>query len=96
MSAIARIPDPDKEEMLQTLRASGCQNEDGFADDCEVAIYWFAHDYHGGQWSNLYSALSTSPYTPGRCRCSIDGEGSLAEDLYAHLVSNFIQIDEVH
>jgi len=24
--------------------------------DVEEAIYWFAHDYHSGQWSNLYSA----------------------------------------
>jgi hypothetical protein len=32
--------------------------------DVEGAIYWFASDWHTGQWSNLYSALSTSAYCP--------------------------------
>jgi len=34
-------------------------------DSAEIAIYWFANHYHGGQWSELYSILSTSPYRPG-------------------------------
>lgn len=31
----------------------------------EAAIYWFANDWHGGQASSLYQALSESPYKPG-------------------------------
>jgi hypothetical protein len=31
----------------------------------EAAIYWFASDCHGGQWSNLYEALCQSPYRTG-------------------------------
>lgn len=33
--------------------------------DIEEAIYWFSNDYHGGQSSNLYSALSASRFRPG-------------------------------
>ena len=56
--------DPTREEMLEVLDAVP------FADEfCEVdrdeAIYWFANDWHGGKSSNLYSALSTSPFWPG-------------------------------
>jgi len=39
--------------------------ETGFKFDVEAAIYWFASDYHSGQWSDLYSILSTSDYYPG-------------------------------
>jgi len=56
------IKDPTKDEMvafLETIDASA----DAF--DIEEAIYWFAHHYHGGQSSNLYSVLSTSDYHPG-------------------------------
>jgi hypothetical protein len=31
----------------------------------EEAIYWFALQWHGGQDSNLYEALCSSPYRPG-------------------------------
>lgn len=33
--------------------------------EMEEAIYWYAHDYHGGQWTNLYATLSLSPFKPG-------------------------------
>jgi hypothetical protein len=32
----------------------------------EEAIYYFASQYHHGQWSALYSILSTSDFRPGR------------------------------
>lgn len=38
---------------------------DSFKDYAEIAIYWFADQYHSGQCSNLYSVLSTSNYKPG-------------------------------
>lgn len=33
--------------------------------EIEQAIYWWAADHHEGQWSELYSILSTSAYRPG-------------------------------
>lgn len=59
------IKDPTKQEMMSFL-AKQFGKEEGFRDDAEAAIYWFANFNHGGQWSNLYSALSTSPFRPGR------------------------------
>lgn len=58
------MQDPTREEMLDVLDAMA------FADDFsnfdrEEAIYWFANNWHSGQTSNLYSALSTSPFWPG-------------------------------
>jgi hypothetical protein len=35
--------------------------------DVEEAAYYLAAHWHGGQSSNLYSALSTSPFRPGPC-----------------------------
>ncbi len=56
------MKDPTLGEMRDLL-GSRCSDMDEF--DREAAIYWFANDHHGGQWSNLYSALSMSPYHPG-------------------------------
>lgn len=53
--------------------------------DIEEAAYYLASHYHGGQWSNLYSALSTSPFKPGRLSTELpDDSGSTytANDLY--------------
>jgi len=53
----------------------------------EVAIYWFANDYHGGQASELYSILSTSPYKPSCLTSGIATEGDdLAQIMYEDLV----------
>ena len=54
------MQDPTKQEMLEYLSGIGA---DDF--DAEVAIYAFAEAWHGGQSSNLYSALSTSDFRPG-------------------------------
>ena len=56
--AIRILTDPTRDEMLTALAGA-----DEF--EVEAAIYWFAADWHGGQSSNLYSALSTSRYRPG-------------------------------
>ena len=62
------MKDPTRDEMLTFLKA--CQTiwrcED-MTFEIEEAIYWFAYAWHSGQSSNLYSALSTSPYSPGPC-----------------------------
>ena len=54
--------DPTRNEMIQFLALSNPAID---FNEFEVAMYWFAYDWHGGQSSNLYSALSTSPYNPG-------------------------------
>ena len=59
-------------------------------DDAEVAIYWFASDWHGGQWSDLYSILSTSPYRPGPFG-TLESEGEQVEMMYHDLESEFPQ-----
>ncbi len=76
--------DPTRQEMLDHLAALPFAAErDEF--DREEAIYWFSADYHGGQWSNLYSALSTSPYSPGPLR-----NGPEETDLYQELEAAFV------
>ncbi len=47
--------DPTRAEMLAFLAPLYA----GETDDCdrECAIYWFANEWHGGQSSNLYSAI---------------------------------------
>jgi hypothetical protein len=54
--------------------------------DMEAAIYWLAADYHGGQGSNLYSALSQSPYTPSPLE---NGPRDGAKELYDTLRGEF-------
>jgi hypothetical protein len=56
------MKDPTKDEMQAFLTEAYGEEIDQF--DIEEAIYWFAYEWHGGQWTNLYSALSTSPYKP--------------------------------
>jgi len=54
-----------KKQMMEFLRKKWEGLIEDLDDEAEIAIYWFANDYHGGQWDDLYSILSTSPYTPG-------------------------------
>jgi hypothetical protein len=56
--------DPTHDEMYDYLTRQTAGGED-VRFDIEEAIYWFSADYHGGQWSNLYSTLSTSEFRPG-------------------------------
>ena len=79
------MQDPTREEMLEFLAPIAKQYE-AEEFDIEEAIYWFAGDYHGGQWSNLYSALSTSPYKPGICTRA---PGETAQELYDALEEHF-------
>ena len=80
--------DPTKQEMINFLVKIADGEDSTF--DIEEAIYWFASDYHSGQWSNLYSALSTSPYSPGPC-CT----GPEDEFLYAELVAEYATKQEM-
>jgi hypothetical protein len=78
--------DPSRDEMIEHIRKVYGRDADEF--DIEEAIYWFATDYHGGQSSNLYSALSTSEYRPGRSSSGPE-EGSMGEMIYSDLVDTF-------
>ena len=75
--------DPTHSEMMQTLSP-----DSESYDDAEIAIYWFANDWHGGQHSNLYSALSTSIYKPGPT-ATLDSEGEIATLFYDQIEQAF-------
>lgn len=75
-----------KEEMVSFL-----QNHFGSEideSDIEVAIYYFARDYHSGQSSELYSILSTSEYRPGPMS-DLESEGDMVELCYNLLEEEF-------
>ena len=78
-----KMCDPTGEELRRTLA-----RDYPYADEftTEAAIYWFANDWHSGQWSNLYSVLSTSPYKPIilETKCPED-----CDDCYQTLVDEF-------
>lgn len=87
-----KIVDPTRRELMRILQpyrdAITRENgRDGWDMAREAAIFWFAYSHHGGQWSNLYSVLSTSPYRPGRLESGVDPdswEGYLFEALVGH------------
>ena len=80
--------DPTRDEMLEALAMTIACIGEGAQDEAEVAMYWFANDYHGGQWSNLYSVLSTSPYSPGPI-ATLESEGDIVGMLYRELEQEF-------
>jgi hypothetical protein len=80
--------DPTREEMLSFLQQQFGGGEDGFQDSAEVAMYWFANHYHGGQWSNLYSVLSTSPFRPGPTSRGPEPD-SMEADMYQALEAEY-------
>jgi len=83
--------DPTKEEMVGFL-TNEFQSMDSENIDFDVAaaIYWFGNDYHGGQNSNLYSALSTSEFRPGPMHKGIeDEESETATLMYQELVNKY-------
>jgi len=81
--------DPTKEDMLEHTNRCGLCGEPDDMFDVEAAIYWFASDWHGGQASNLYSALSTSPYKPSPLHYTVADAGETALEIYDCLVSEF-------
>lgn len=85
------LTDPTADEMREYLRdqfAGLLDDDEGERFVIEGAIYWFASHYHGGQASNLYSALSTSEFRPGPL-CNGPESETAEADLYDALVSKF-------
>lgn len=68
------MQDPTRSEMRAHLQTWPFISE---ADevDIEEAIYWFAYGWHSGQYSNLYSALSTSEHRPSPIASYIPKDG---------------------
>lgn len=84
-----RASDPTRMQMLRAVLAqSWVDRDDKFA--IEEGLYWFAYNWHGGQFSNLYSALSTSPFRPGRL--SNGPEDGLGRIIYDFLVNHFCPV----
>lgn len=84
---------PDlKKQMMDYLHTMFTDN--GWENEAEVAIYYFANDWHEGQSSELYSILSTSPYTPG-ANSTLQSEGGMAELMYEELEAKFAPQDAV-
>ena len=83
------MTDPTRRQMLTHLSQAYDLTE--YADDAEIAMYWFAHDYHGGQWSELYAVLCGSPYRPGVLTNSVKKEDPLAGLMYRELEIEFAQ-----
>lgn len=97
--------DPTRDEMIALLAIecpwsktdwqpnNDCESTD--ADfDREVAIYYFASGWHGGQWSNLYSVLCMSKYKPSPLESSVydyadDDDCSPAIEAYHALIRAF-------
>lgn len=82
--------DPSRDDMLALL--TGMYETDigeTTEADIEEAIYWFAHDWHGGQASNLYEALCASPFRPSPIARGITPD-SAASMLYDELEATYI------
>ena len=77
--------DPSREELLATINSLPFVDEfDEY--DKEGAIFWFANDWHGGQNSALYSALSMSPYRHSALESGADATETMAT-IYDALVA---------
>jgi len=85
-TAAAKYIDPSADEMRAFLKKTF---PDGDDFDVEAAIWWFGNDYHGGQSSSLYSALSTSKFKPGPTHHSVKDEGEMAKMMYEALEKEF-------
>ena len=78
--------DPTRQEMLAYLAEQFGKDVEEI--DTEAAIFWFAVNWHSGQWSDLYASTCASPYRPGarEHKCRAD-----ALTFYAALENRFSQ-----
>ena len=84
------MKDPTREELIEAVAKFEyfCELTDF---EIEEAIFWFAHYWHGGQWSNLYSVLSTSEFRPGRYAKGPE-PGYMAQSLCIYLEQTFNEL----
>lgn len=83
--------DPSRDDMVKYLshQVTNTPQIDCDIASLEAAIYWFAANYHGGQQTSLYSALSVSPYRPKKMERGVSDVSLDAHLLYNHLVGAF-------
>lgn len=64
--------------------------------DIVEAHYWFAVDYHGGQFSDLYERMCriSNYYRPGICHRGYDSLSENAQMIYDDLVSKYEQEEQ--
>lgn len=86
IAATQEAVDNLKSQMIEYLHSQF--PDEGWQDEAEVAIYYFASDWHGGQDSELYSILSTSPYKPGSLS-TLASEGDTVNEMYKALEDKF-------
>ena len=79
-----------KTKMMNFLK-SQFGDEEEMDNEAEIAIYWFASNWHEGQASELYSILSTSPYHPGSLT-SFDTEDDTVKNMYYMLEDEFAEL----
>ncbi len=87
------MSDPTADEMREYLKDRWeltPESESEWAIDVEEVIYWFAYAYHDGQWSELYSALSTSEFHPGSDSAGVEPD-TLAAIMLADLIEEYAQ-----
>ena len=70
--------DPSIEELRELIRNKFGKlfDQETLNSSGEIAIHYFSSDYHGGQSSNLYSAMCQVQYTPS----ILNERGILDED----------------
>ena len=80
-----------KNEMMNSLRRKYQGLTESWEDEAEIAIYWFASHYHGGQSHDLYKILSTSPYNPGPIM-TLEKEDEIVQMMYKDLEQEFSNV----
>ena len=81
-----------KEDVKNHFKGLLDVNDSSFDFDFESALYYLATNWHSGQWSELYSILSTSGYKPGRLENfeSWKEENFAGSDIYDYLEDKYI------
>ena len=76
-------------DLADRLRAKN-EVDWGECADHVIAAYWYATDYHAGQWSTLYAVLCSLDrlYKPSPLVCGADDEGDWAAELYYQLTED--------
>jgi len=89
------MKDPTQQEMFEFL-SKKFENAgiDGIIDNIFISTYWFAYNFYDGQFSNLYSALCNSFYSPSILANNIEDEyDSIIFMMYNCLIEEFIGED---
>lgn len=83
-----------REEIITNcrLRFSGLTDEDSLIFAIETAIYWFAFDYHSGQFSEGYALMCQSQYKPSPLTLGIVDEDESSKIIYEFLVDKYSRL----